>query len=236
MPISQVSEPIKIQVPMPFPYKKNSEVPWNYNCQVLPNNIHNSSMTIPNYGSASSITNISGVSGITRSGRYYSAEDLERRRLEELEKQRKGKEKEVIEEVIVEEGCKEPKAYNRSVSEEEAYEFLKLIKQSDYKVIEQLNRTPARISLLSLFLNSEPHRQVLMKVLNQAHVCHDISVDKLGSIIGNITTDNYLTFTDDEIPSEGMGHNKALHISVKCKDHIIARVLVDNGSSLNVMP
>ena len=56
------------------------------------------------------------------------------------------------------------------------------------------------------------------------------------SIIGNITADNYLTFTDDEIPSKGMGHNKALHISVKCKYHIIAKVLVDHGFSLNVMP
>ena len=33
-----------------------------------------------------------------------------------------------------------------------------------------------------------------------------------------------------------MGHTKALHISVKCKDFMIARCLVDNGSSLNVMP
>ena len=113
--------------------------------------------------------------------------------------------------------------------EEEACEFLKLIKQSDYKIIEQLNRTPARISLLSLFLNSKPYKQVLMKVLNQAHICHDISIEKLDGIIGNITTDNYLTFTNDEIPSEGIRLNKALHISVKCKDHIIVRVLVDNG-------
>lgn len=35
---------------------------------------------------------------------------------------------------------------------------------------------------------------------------------------------------------DGTGHTKALHISVKCKDHVVARVLIDNGSSLNVMP
>ena len=74
-----------------------------------------------------------------------------------------------------------------------------------------------------------------MKVLNRAHVCHDISVEKLGGIVGNITADNYLTFTDDEIPFEGIEHNEALHISKKCKDHIVVRVLVDNGSSMNVM-
>ena len=75
-----------------------------------------------------------------------------------------------------------------------------------------------------------------MKVLNQVHVYHDISIKKLNDIIGNITTDNYITFTNDEIPSEGMRHSKALHISLKCKDHIITKVLVDNGFSLNVMP
>ena len=48
-----------------------------------------------------------------------------------------------MEEIIMEEGCKEPKAYKRNVSKEEIYELLKLIKQSDYKVVKQLNHTPA---------------------------------------------------------------------------------------------
>ena len=64
----------------------------------------------------------------------------------------------------------------------------------------------------------------------------NISLDSFEGIVNNITANNYLTFTDEEIPTEGRGHNKALHISVKCLDHVIARVLIDNGSSLNVMP
>ena len=36
------------------------------------------------------------------------------------------------------------------VTEEEACEFLKLIRQSEYSVVEQLKKLPARISLLSL--------------------------------------------------------------------------------------
>lgn len=43
-------------------------------------------------------------------------------------------------------------------------------------------------------------------------------------------------FNDDELPVEGKNHNKALHISLKCIDTILSRVLVDTGSSLNVMP
>ena len=85
-------------------------------------------------------------------------------------------------------------------------------------------------------MNSEPHQVLLVKILNEAHVAQDISVEGFRGIVNNITTNNYLTFADEEMPVEGRGHNKALHVSVKCMDHIVAKVLIDNGSSLNVMP
>ncbi|XP_028184728.1 uncharacterized protein LOC114371510 [Glycine soja] len=85
-------------------------------------------------------------------------------------------------------------------------------------------------------MSSEPHRALLVKVLNEAHVAQDISVEGFEGIVNNITTNNYRTFTDEEIPFEGRGHNRALHLSVKCMDHIVVKVLINNGSSLNVMP
>jgi len=85
-------------------------------------------------------------------------------------------------------------------------------------------------------MHSEPYRKFLMKILNEAHVAHDISVEKFGEIINNITVSNYLTFFDEEMPVEGKGHNKALQVFVKCMDHVVAKVLIDNGFSLNVMP
>ena len=119
---------------------------------------------------------------------------------------------------------------------EEANKFLRIIQQSEFKVIEQLNKTPAKVSLLELLMSSEPHRALLVKVLNEDHVAQDISVEDFEGIINNITTNNYLTFVEEEIPIEGRGHNRALHVFVKCMDHIMAKVLVDNGSSLNIMP
>jgi len=62
------------------------------------------------------------------------------------------------------------------------------------------------------------------------------SVEDFEGIINHITTNNYIAFPEDEILVEGRGHNKALHVSVRCVDHVIAKVLIDNGSSLNVMP
>ncbi|KAI5435605.1 hypothetical protein KIW84_022132 [Lathyrus oleraceus] len=55
-------------------------------------------------------------------------------------------------------------------------------------------------------------------------------------IVANITSYNNLSFCDDELPKEGKNHNLALHISMNSKDDALSNVLVDTGSSLNVMP
>jgi len=124
----------------------------------------------------------------------------------------------------------------KEITDEEASEFLKFIQQSEYKVVDQLNRMPVRISLLELLMHSGTHRKLLMKILSGAHVEQGISLDKFEGIISHISVNDHLVFTDEEIPTEGMGHNKALHISMSCMNYVIARVLIDNGSSLNVMP
>ena len=45
----------------------------------------------------------------------------------------------------------------KGISAEEATKFLRIIQQSEFKVIKQLNKTPPRISLLVLLMKSEPH-------------------------------------------------------------------------------
>ena len=67
-------------------------------------------------------------------------------------------------------------------------------------MIEQLNKMSTRISLLGLLMHSEPHRKLLMKILNEEHVAHDISVETFGGLINNIIASNYLTFVDEEMP------------------------------------
>jgi hypothetical protein len=79
------------------------------------------------------------ISGLTRSGRCFTLEELKR-----------AKGKEVVDfdkEIEV----------NKPVTEEESNEFLKLIKHSEYCIVDQLKKTPAMISLMSLILSSEPH-------------------------------------------------------------------------------
>ncbi|XP_052484779.1 uncharacterized protein LOC128039893 [Gossypium raimondii] len=52
----------------------------------------------------------------------------------------------------------------------------------------------------------------------------------------NLNVDNFISFSDDEIPLNGRGSVKALHITTNCKGYILPNVLIDNGSALNVMP
>ena len=46
------------------------------------------------------------------------------------------------------------KGTSKPLAEKKVCEFMKFIKHNEYSVIEQLNKMPARISLLSLFQNS----------------------------------------------------------------------------------
>ena len=54
---------------------------------------------------------------------------------------------------------------NDLVTKAEDNEFLKFIKHDEYNIVEQLHKLPTKISLLALMLNSEPHREAILKVL-----------------------------------------------------------------------
>ena len=150
--------------------------------------------------------------GLTRSGRCFAPE--------ELRKAKTSKDNPVL--------------VKKAVTEEEAEEFLRKMKVQDYSIVEQLRKTPAQISLLSLLIHSDEHRRALMKILNEAHVPDKISVNHLEKIANKIFEVNRVTFSDDELPVEGTEHNRALYLTVKCEDSMVTQVLVDNGSSANI--
>ena len=85
-------------------------------------------------------------------------------------------------------------------------------------------------------LNFELHREAMLKVLKQAYVPRNASTDKIDRLVRNIMMDNYISFNDNEIPLNEHSSTKALHITTKVKDCTLPKVLIDNGSSLNVMP
>ncbi|XP_050889519.1 uncharacterized protein LOC127094782 [Lathyrus oleraceus] len=115
-------------------------------------------------------------------------------------------------------------------------EVLTLIKKSEYKIVDQLLQTPSKISVLSLLMSSEAHREALQKILDQTYVDHDVMIDQFDNIVANITACNNLSFSIEELSIEGKNHNTTLHISINCLTESLSSVLVDTRSSLNVMP
>ena len=73
-------------------------------------------------------------------------------------------------------------------------EFLKIMKQSEYDVVEQLKKTPARIFLLSLILSSESHRKALQRVLDEAFVKPDVTPKNMVNMVDPIKHVNVITF------------------------------------------
>ena len=75
-------------------------------------------------------------------------------------------------------------------------------------------------------MNSEPDREVVLKVLKQAYVPHNGSIEKVDRLVGNVIMDNYISFSDDEIPLDGHGSTKALHIITRVKVCTLPKVFV----------
>lgn len=136
------------------------------------------------------VTNIVNIGGITRSGRVFSPEQPPKKNTLESSK---GKEEVGSWEVPSKKG----------VPQQEAKKFLRLIRKSDYKVVDQLNQTPSKISILSLLLSYKDHIGTLLKILNEERVTHDITVNQFEKVVASITANNFLGFSSEELPSEG---------------------------------
>lgn len=54
---------------------------------------------------------------------------------------------------------------------------------------------PAQIYICCLLLTSEQHREALLKVLNEAHVLNDISIEFFVGIVGKVFAANQITFS-----------------------------------------
>nr|XP_027103136.1 uncharacterized protein LOC113724433 [Coffea arabica]XP_027103140.1 uncharacterized protein LOC113724436 [Coffea arabica] len=123
-----------------------------------------------------------------------------------------------------------------TITEKEAVDFLKRLQRSEYNIIEKLSKSPAQITMLDLLFSSDVHRDALIDVLTKAQIPRDISVDNFSNVVGSVLFNKQIVFSDDELPTEGIGHNRALYITVRCNGKMLPKVLIDNGSALNICP
>ncbi|XP_050916145.1 uncharacterized protein LOC127131260 [Lathyrus oleraceus] len=205
--VNSKPSPVEICMPTPFPYESTKVVPWKYKITAVDKVVEGSSDVEVTEAVSEDVTNIAGMSRMTRSGRIYTPEF-------NVTPQGPNKESTVVA------PTKEPEV----VQSEDVVEFLKLIKKSDYKVMDQLPQTPSKIYILSLLLNSQAHREALLKVLAQAHVTQRITVDQFDGVVANITACNTLSFSREELPEDGQNHNWAVTSTL----HQKMKFVVDN--------
>jgi len=171
--------PLVICVPGPLSYVSNKVISYRYSPTILENGRE---IPIP---PLASVSNIAGSSKVLRSGRILPTvvqEKISEPVLEPVQVRGPNKGK----------GVSQPSG----IVYEDSDEILKLIKRSEYKVVDQLLQTP-KISIMSLLVNSDAHREALMKVLNQAYMDHDVTLGQFRSIVGNVTACNNLGFNNE---------------------------------------
>ncbi|KAI5409341.1 hypothetical protein KIW84_054950 [Lathyrus oleraceus] len=193
----KVSPSLVIKPAGPVPYSSDRAVLFRYNPVAVEDG---KEVSLP----SSSVVSIADVSGLTRSGRVF------------LVPKPQAKADSVVRPVgnavnppnptlAVAKPSSVQKTLTSSVGpssivNDDCDEMLRLIKKSEYNVVDQLLQTPSKISVLSLLLNSEPHREALQKVLGVAYVDHDVTIEQFDSIVANITACNTLSFCDADLP------------------------------------
>ncbi|KAI5394763.1 hypothetical protein KIW84_061398 [Lathyrus oleraceus] len=196
--------PVTITVPGPIPYDNDDVVPWDYGGEVYCNGEKQEEQAAGET-TVSKVDN-AGPSGFTRSGRLFAPDALrsgdgEREKKDKAEALARARGKQVVNEgtpVVT----PAPVGSEREL-DDEAEEFLRIIKKSEYRLVDHLQQNPSKISILSLLLSSEGHREALLKILKRAMF---------------------------------LKRSRALHIAMECKGAVLSHVLVDTGSSLNVLP
>lgn len=172
--------PMIITVPTPIPYNNTRAVPWMYDTSVY---IHVQKVQEEPIKSDDPLISIAGTGSVIRIGRIFAPTPPP---IENSGPSAQDKGKKV--------GNTPPRQDPLTTSEVD--EFLCIIKRSDCRVVEKLNQTPSKISMLSRLMCSNAHRDALVKFLKAAHVPQEISVSQFEGLVNNIATSLSLGFND----------------------------------------
>ncbi|XP_077212815.1 uncharacterized protein LOC143847916 [Tasmannia lanceolata] len=110
------------------------------------------------------------------------------------------------------------------------------LEEEEDNLLNQLKKTQANVSIWGLLMASPKHRQVVLRELNSSQVSVEITPDELVGLVAMTKASKALSFSDEDLPSEGKDHTRPLKITILCNQKKVSEVLVDNGSALNVCP
>ena len=83
---------------------------------------------------------------------------------------------------------------------------------------------------------SYKHHQNLVDLLNQIQVPTTTTSQDLNAMIGFISRELTISYSNKDLTKKGKHHNDPLHITVDAKGKRIPMVLIDDGSALNMCP
>ena len=83
---------------------------------------------------------------------------------------------------------------------------------------------------------SYKHHQNLVDLLNQIQVPTTTTPQDLNAMIGSISKELTISYSNKYLIEKGKYHNDPLHITVDAKGKRIPMVLIDDGSASNVCP
>ena len=76
----------------------------------------------------------------------------------------------------------------------------------------------------------------MVNLLNQIQVLTTTTSQDLNAMIGSISRELTISYSNNDLKKKGKHHNDPLHITVDAKGKRIPMVLIDDGSVLNVCP
>ena len=85
-------------------------------------------------------------------------------------------------------------------------------------------------------MTSYHHCQNLVDLLNQIQVPTTTTSQDMNTMIGSISRELTISYSNKVLMKKGKYHNDPLHIMVDAKGKRIPTVLIDDGSALNVCP
>ena len=77
-------------------------------------------------------------------------------------------------------------------------------------------------------MSSQSHQQALMTDLDDTYVPSHTSSDKVASMIHQVIRGHRINIWNDELLAKKRLDNKALHITVVCREKVVNHVLVDD--------
>lgn len=105
---------------------------------------------------------------------------------------------------------------------------------TQYYILEHLRKTHTQISILDLLKSSPTHQEILNRALQKTHVPGDIDPTQFQALVAHLSTTYHLSFTQCDAMFPDPNYIHPLNIELVIKHYKLKRVLIDNGSTLNL--